>query len=152
MAEIRTAHLFTLVLQVGEVQPLGRTPFGERRVAIVDGGRFDGARLKGTVLKGGTDWIIGRPDGVLQLDVRLTLKTEDGEIVAMTYRGHRHGPAAVIERLNRGERVDPAEYYFRTAPWFETASEKYAWLNRIVSVATGDRKPDGPVYEVFEIL
>lgn len=152
MAEIRTAHLFTLSLAVGEVQPLGRTPFGERRVALVDGGRFDGARLKGTVLKGGTDWIIGRPDGVLQLDVRLTLKTEDGEIVAMTYRGHRHGPASVIERLNRGERVDPAEYYFRTAPWFETASEKYGWLNRIVSVATGDRKPDGPVYEVFEVL
>lgn len=152
MAEIRTAHLFTLALEVGEVQPLGRTPFGERRVAIVDGGRFDGARLKGTVLKGGTDWIIGRPDGVLQLDVRLTLRTEDGEIIAMTYRGHRHGPAPVIDRLNRGERVDPAEYYFRTAPWFETASEKYGWLNRIVSVATGNRKPGGPIYDVFEIL
>ena len=152
MAEIRTAHLFTLSLKVGEVQPLGKTPFGERRVALVEGGSFEGARLNGSVLKGGTDWILGRPDGVLQLDVRLTLKTADGDIVAMTYRGHRHGPAAVIDRLNRGERVDPAEYYFRTAPWFETASDKYAWLNRIVAVATGDRKPDGPVYDVFEVL
>jgi hypothetical protein len=152
MADIRTAHLFTVTLKVGEIQPVGKTPFGDRRIAIVDGGSFEGARLKGTVLKGGTDWIIGRPDGVLQLDVRMTLKTQDGEIIAMTYRGHRHGPAAVIERLNRGEKVDPSEYYFRTAPWFETASEKYAWLNRIVAVATGDRRADGPVYDVFEVL
>jgi len=152
MAEIRTAHLFTITLKVGEIQPLGKTPFGDRRVAVVEGGSFEGARLKGTVLKGGTDWILGRADGVLQLDVRLTLKTQDGDIIAMTYRGYRHGPASVIERLNRGEKVDPAEYYFRTAPVFETASEKYGWLNRIVAVATGDRRADGPIYDVFEVL
>ncbi len=152
MAEIRTAHLFTITLKVGEIQPLGKTPFGERRVAVVEGGSFEGARLKGTVLKGGSDWILGRADGVLQLSVRLTLRTQDGDIIAMSYSGYRHGPAAVIERLNRGEKVDPAEYYFRTAPVFETASEKYGWLNRIICVATGDRRADGPVYDVFEVL
>jgi hypothetical protein len=152
MAEIRTAHLFTMTLAVGEMQPLGKTPFGERRVAVVEGGRFEGARLKGTVLKGGSDWILLRSDGVLQLDVRMTLKTDDGAIIGMTYRGHRHGPAAVIDRLNRGETVDASEYYFRTAPFFETAAEKYAWLNRIIAVATGHRPPAGPVYDVFEVL
>ncbi len=152
MAEIRTAHLFTIRLRVGEIQPLGKTPFGDRRVAVVESGSFEGARLKGTVLKGGTDWILLRADDVLQLDVRLTLKTHDDQIIAMTYRGYRHGPAAVIERLNRGEKVDPAEYYFRTAPFFETASEKYSWLNRVICVATGDRRADGPVYDVFEVL
>jgi hypothetical protein len=152
MAEIRTAHLFTITLKVGEIQPLGKTPFGDRRVAVVEGGSFEGARLKGTVLKGGSDWILGRADGVLQLNVRLTLRTQDGDIIAMSYGGYRHGPAAVIERLNRGEKVDPAEYYFRTAPVFETASEKYDWLNRIICVATGDRRADGPVYDVFEVL
>jgi hypothetical protein len=152
MAELRTAHLFTMTLAVGEMQPLGRTPWGDRRVAIVEGGRFEGARLKGTVLKGGSDWLLLRSDGVLQLDVRMTLKTEDGSIIGMTYRGHRHGPAAVIERLNRGEKVDPSEYYFRMAPFFETAAEKYAWLNRIIAVGTGHRLPTGPVYDVFEVL
>jgi hypothetical protein len=152
MAGIRTAHLFTITLKVGEIQPLGKTPFGDRRVALVESGSFEGARLKGTVLKGGTDWILGRPDGVLQLDVRLTLKTHDGEIIAMTYRGYRHGPAAVIERLNRGEKVDPADYYFRIAPFFETASEKYGWLNRILAIGTGDRRADGPIYDVVEVL
>jgi hypothetical protein len=152
MAEINTAHLFSTSLKVTEIQDLGKTPLGDRRVAVVEGGSFEGPKLKGTVLRGGSDWILARPDGALQLDVRLTLKTDDGEIIGMTYRGFRHGPAAVMERLNRGEIVDPSEYYFRTAPFFETASEKYGWLNRIVTVATGHRLPDGPVYHVFEVL
>lgn len=152
MAEIRTQLLFTITLRVGKIQTFGRTPFGERRIGIVDGGSFEGPKLKGTVLEGGSDWILGRADGALQLDVRLTLKTDDDQLIGMTYRGLRHGPAAVIDRLNRGETVDPSEYYFRTAPAFETASEKYAWLNRIIAVGTGHRLPQGPVYSVFEVL
>lgn len=152
MAEIRTTPLFTLRLKVGTVQALGKAPLGERRIAPVLGGRFEGARLNGTVEEGGSDWLLIRPDGVTQLDVRLTLKTDDGHLVGMTYRGYRHGPAAVMERLNRGETADASEYYFRTAPFFETASEKYGWLNRIIAVATGHRPPEGPVYDVFEVL
>ena len=152
MAEIRTELLFTITLKVGTIETLGRTPLGERRIAVVDGGRFEGPKLKGTVIEGGSDWILTRPDGASQLDVRLTLKTDDDQLIGMTYRGLRHGPRAVIDRLNRGEKVDPAEYYFRTAPVFETASEKYGWLNRIIAVGTGDRLPQGPVYSVFEVL
>ena len=107
-------------------------PLGDRRVAVVEGGSFEGPKRKGTVLKGGSDWLISRPDGALQLDVRLTLKTDDGRLIGMVYRGYRHRPAAVMDRLNRGEKVDPSEYYFRTAPFFETSSEKYGWLNRIL--------------------
>ena len=152
MAEIRTNHLFALLLKISETQNLGGTPLGARRVAVVEGGTFEGSRLRGTVLQGGTDWILGRTDGALQLDVRLTLKTDDGELIGMTYRGVRHGPAEVIERLNRGDTVDASEYYFRTAPFFETASAKYGWLNRVVAIATGHRPPAGLLYEVFEVL
>jgi len=152
MTDIRMTHLFNIALNLGEIQLLGKTPLGDRRVAVVEGGSFEGPQLKGTVLRGGSDWLIGRPDGALQLDVRLTLKTDDGHLIGMIYRGCRHGPAAVIDRLNRGEKVDPSEYYFRAAPFFETSSEKYGWLNRIVAVATGHRLPSGPVYDVFEVL
>ena len=152
MAELRTTHLFTLVLEVAGAQPIGATPAGDRRVGLVGGGRFTGPRLKGIVLPGGADWIVLRPDGVTTLDVRLVLQTEDGAAIGMTYRGLRHGPAAVMDRLNRGEAVDPAEYYFRTAVVFETAAPGYAWLNRIVAVGTGHRPPSGPVYDVFEVL
>ena len=152
MAEIRTAHLLTVTLAVGMIHNLGRTPFGDRRVAVVTGGHFGGERLKGTVQEGGSDWILIRPDGSTQLDVRLTLKTDDGAIVGIRYSGFRHGPTDVIDRINRGEQVDPSTYYFRIAPFFETSAPRYDWLNRIVAVGTGNRLPQGPVYDVFEVL
>ncbi len=152
MAELRTAHLFTLSLEVAGMQPIGATPAGNRRVGLVAGGRFKGPRLSGTVLPGGADWIVERPDGATTLDVRLVLETDDGAAIGMTYRGLRHGPAAVMERMARGEAVDPSEYYFRTAIAFETAAAKYDWLNRIIAIGTGHRPPQGPVYDVFEVL
>jgi Protein of unknown function (DUF3237) len=152
MLDLRTIPLFTVTFTVGTIHNLGRSPLGDRRVAVVTGGQFEGPRLKGTVLEGGSDWILIRPDGAMQLDVRVTLKTADGAIIGMRYGGFRHGPADVLERLNRGEQVDPSSYYFRIAPFFETSAPNYDWLNRIVAVGTGVRLPQGPVYDVYEVL
>jgi len=150
---IQTRHLFTLVAAVPHIADLGATPQGTRRIATVAGGTFKGERLSGTILPApGGDWIVVRPDGATILDVRLTLETDDRQFIYMTYRGVRHGPSEVMARLAKGEAVDPASYYFRTTPVFETASARYDWLNRIVSVATGRREASGPVYEVYEVL
>jgi hypothetical protein len=65
--------------------------------------------------------------------------------------GLRHGPPDVLAALARGEPVDPASYYFRTTPRFETAAPKYAFLNRMLAVATGDRRATGPIYTIHEI-
>jgi hypothetical protein len=81
-----------------------------------------------------------------------SLKTDDDALIGMTYRGIRQGPPDVIASLDRGESVDPADYYFRIAPLFETAAPAYAWLNGLVAIGTGHRLPDGPVYSVFEVL
>lgn len=150
---IQTRHLFTLAADVPGIVDLGATPMGTRRIATVSGGTFRGERLSGKIqaVPGG-DWILVRPDGATILDVRVTLETDDRQLIYMTYRGVRHGPAEVMARLAKGEAVDPASYYFRTTPVFETASPKYDWLNRIVSVATGRREARGPVYEVYEVL
>jgi len=150
---IQTRHLFTLTAEVPGIVDLGATPQGTRRIATVSGGTFRGERLSGKIqaVPGG-DWILVRPDGATILDVRVTLETDDRQLIYMTYRGVRHGPADVMARLAKGEAVDPASYYFRTTPVFETASPKYDWLNRIVAVATGRREASGPVYEVYEVL
>jgi hypothetical protein len=150
--ELRSAHLFTLTLELGPIHNIGPTLNGHRRIVEVKSGRFEGEEFSGIVLPGGGDWITMRPDEVVQLDVRLTLKTNDGALVYMTYRGMRHGPPWVMEKVNKGEKVDPTQYYFRTTPLFETASEKYGFLNRIITVATGRREPSGPIYDVFQIL
>ena len=149
---VKARPLFAMRLSVRPMQVVGPTPAGVRRIGVVFGGVFEGERLSGEVLDGGSDWQILRPDSVLTLDVRLVLKTSDGAQIGMTYRGLRHGAADVLQRIDRGERVDPASYYFRINPVFETASPKYDWLNRILCIGVGDRQADGPVYSVFEIL
>jgi hypothetical protein len=152
MPEIRTRHLFDMTLQVSGMQPVGAGPNGSRRIGIVGSGTFEGERLRGTVLQGGSDWIVDRPDGVTTLDVRLVLQTDDGATIGMVYRGLRHGPPEVMQRLERGEPVDPSGYYFRTAILFETAAPQYAWLNKIFAVGSGARPPAGPIYQIYEVL
>ena len=93
-----------------------------------------------------------RRDGSWVLDVRLVLETDDGHLIGMTYKGIRHGPQAVLDRIAKGESVSPSDYYFRVAPFFETSSEKYGWLNNVVSVGTGHRLASGPIYQVFEVV
>ena len=130
---------------------LGDTPLGRRRIINITGGSFSGARLSGRVLAGGADWQVIRADGVAYLDARYTLETGDGALIYVRNRGYRHGPAEVLKRISAGEDVDPSLYYMRTAPSFETGDERYAWLNRIVCVATGARRPAAVELEVFEI-
>jgi hypothetical protein len=150
---IASRPLFTLHIHLHPFQVLGATPVGHRRIAPVSGGAFSGDRLRGTVLPhAGSDWLLERADGSFQQDVRLTLETDDGALIGMTYRGVRHSSPEVAARLARGEHVEPSEYYLRTAPFFETASLQHGWLNTIVAIGVGRRVPNGATYDVFEIL
>ena len=94
--------LFKMSLEVAEPVQVGQTHAGNRRVIGVGGGVFEGPGLKGRVLPGGSDWIVVRRDGVLIQDVRIVLHTDDGHNVLMSYRGMRHGPELVIERVDNG--------------------------------------------------
>jgi hypothetical protein len=150
---VNTRLLMTVQVNVGPVWNIGAVPLGVRRTALVTGGAFEGPRLRGTILPAGSaDWLLLRQDGVLELDLRCTLKTDDGAVIAMNSFGLRHGPPDIIAALGRGETVDPSTYYFRTVPCFATAHDTYAFLNRIVAVASGDRIPTGPIYTIHEVL
>ena len=139
--------LFTLQLEVGPIQkPAGLV------IGVVSGGSFEGPRLKGRVLAGGSDWQRVQPDGSLRLDCRLVLETTQGELIAMTYSGVRAGPAEVLAKLASGAPVPADEYYLRVQPAFATSSSRHAWLNTIVAVGEGARLPHGPVYSLFEVL
>ena len=101
---------------------------------------------------GGNDWQTLSGDGAVALDVRLLLRAGDGALIAIMYRGLRHGPADIVARIERGEVVDPATHYFRIVPFFETASARYSWLNRIIGIGIGWCHEAGPLYSVFEVL
>jgi hypothetical protein len=144
--------LMTLQVAVGGAQKVGAVPHGTRATAPIPGGHFEGPRLRGRVLPGGGDWTLLRADGVLELDLRVTLETDDGALIHLTSFGLRHGPPEVIAALARGDDVDPSTYYFRTTPRFDTGHPKYAFLNRLLAVASGDRRPAGPIYTIGEIV
>ncbi len=144
--------LMTVRILAAPPQKIGAIPHGMRSIVLVTGGDFEGPRLRGKVMPGGGDWLLLRSDVVLELDLRITLETDDRALIHMSFQGLRHGPADVIAALGRGEVVDPATYYFRTVPRFETSAEKYAFLNRIITVSVGETRPDGAVHRIEEIL
>lgn len=153
--EIKTEFLFKMVLELPPelTVNLGTTPLGGRIIQTVPGGVFEGPRIKGRTLPGGAaDWMLVRGDGSFGLEVRLTLETDDQQLIYMTYDGYYHGPKELEPDFAAGKAVDPNLYYFRTTPYFETGSKKYDWLNRICSVATGMRTSHGPTYHVYQVL
>ena len=145
-------HLTTLTLSVDflAVTPIGATPAGHRGIAPVIGGRFDGERLRGTVLPG-HDWFVTRPDGVLVIDVRLTLNTDDGATIYLNYGGRMVGQGDAMARFRKGEKLAAEDYSLTVTAKFECGDPRYAWLNDAIVVGVGAQQPTGPVYTMFEV-
>ncbi len=154
-AELKSEFLFSMDAELATQQVVGQGPLGMRMIANVSGGSFEGPKMKGTLAASGADWALIRADGVLQIDVRACLETDDGAFIYATYGGRMDIPPALQPKVfdrSQAESVDPSEYYFRTCPLFETGSEKYAWLNRIQAVGVGRLTSKGVSYDVHQIL
>ncbi len=152
MPLISDKPIFTLRAELAGILKLGQTPYGERRIINIHGGRVEGARLQGKILPGGADWQIVRSDGVVHLHAVYTIETVTGGQILVDSEGLRHGPADVMARLARDETVDPALYYFRTFMRFETADPAASWLNRILAVGYGARENQAVRIEAHEVL
>ena len=152
MQELKSTYLGELRIEVTGTYMLGASPLGKRRLDRLDRGHFKGPKVQAEIVAGGMDLLLGGADGALRPDVRLVLKLDDGETLLIVYRGVRHAPPEVMDRIARGEQVPQDQYYLRTGLVFETASQRYGWLNRIVGVGVGRREPGAAIYDVFEIL
>jgi uncharacterized protein DUF3237 len=153
MDTLRSEFLCDMSVDLETPQRFGATPHGTRVIVYAKGGQVDGPNIKGKVLPGGGDWLVIRPDSASELDVRGTIQTDDGHLIYMHWRGIMHAPPAIWQRLQQGERdLDPSQYYYRIAPMFETSSEKYSWLNRLISVGVGRRTLTGVGYRIYSIL
>jgi hypothetical protein len=138
---IPVEHLFSLHADTVSTSPvvLSNGPQGTRMIATVTGGTFEGPKLKGSVANcAGGDWVTIRDDGTFRLDVRLALQTHDGAVILMTYNGI-------------GRRVD-GRTVVQAAPTFETGDDRYAWLNGLQAVASGETNEEGVAYEVYALL
>jgi len=147
-------HLFTMRAGLGARLDGGDGPPGRRVFNAATGGDFAGARLRGAVMPGSADWMLIRKDGSMVIDARAILQTDDGATIHMTYAGRAIFAADMLADVRdpaRRHLIDPARYYMRTTPLFETGAEAYAWLNDIVCVATGQLTEPGLDYEVFQV-
>jgi hypothetical protein len=132
-------YLCRAYIEVATPTVIEKTPLGERRI-IPFTGKLVGEKLSGDVLPGGVDCQLVRPDGTVLVEARYAIRTPDGAYVYIHNYGRRSGPPEVLKQtLARGAIADPASYYFRLTPEFETGSPNYFWLNDVVGVCSAAR-------------
>ena len=151
LVEPRLALVTRIVVRLEPPRSLGQTPWGERRLVPIVGGEFDGPRLRGLVVPGGSDWQVIHADGMTTIDTRYALATHDNALIYIATRGVRWGPPETLARIFRGELVDPSEYYFRIAAQLETGAPAYTWVNRRLFVGSAARTADAVVYDLFQV-
>lgn len=149
-------HVADLVVRIGPPIDLGVIPAGmnggnRRRVIPIAEGEVRGPRLRGRVTAGGADYQSIRPDGMTDLHARYIIETDDGALIYVENSGIRRGPPELMEKLRRGETVDPALIYFRSTPRFETAAPGYEWLMRSLFLCSGARFPDRVEMRFYEV-
>jgi hypothetical protein len=150
--ELQTRYVFTITARIGEVVTAGEIGHGVRRIIPITGGEVRGADVNGKVLAFGADFQIIRPNELIELEAKYAFETDDGAIVYVENKGIRFGPVDLLERLKRGEAVDPQLIYCRTVPKFETGAEKYRWLMENIFIGSVARRPDHVIIDVHQVM
>jgi len=149
---LSTKFVFTITANIGSVVSAGDIGHGVRRIVPIIGGDVRGDDISGKVCAFGADFQIIRPNELIELEAKYAFETDDGAVIYVENRGIRFGPVELLQRLKRGEVVDPALIYFRTVPKFETGSEKYRWLMEYLFIGSAARHADRVVIDVHQVL
>lgn len=156
MPTLTTKHVFKLTIRVAKPIEAGDYGYGARRVIPIEGGdlqgKVNGEGVRGTIMAGGADYQVIRPNGFTELEAKYAIQLDDGAVVYIENIGVRFGPADALEKIRRGETVDPALIYFRSVPRFETGTPRWRWLMEHVFVGSGARFPDRVELDVFQVL
>ena len=149
---LQTRHVFTITARIGDVVSAGDIGHGVRRIIPIVGGEVRGPDVNGKVCPFGADFQIIRPNELIELEAKYAFETDDGAIVYVENRGIRFGPLDLLQKLKRGEPVDPKLIYFRTIPRFETGHDKYRWLMERIFIGSAARHADRVVIDVHQVL
>ena len=150
--QLQTKYVFTITVEIGDVTTAGEIGHGVRRIIPIIGGTVKGEGINGKVCPFGTDFQVIRPNELIELEAKYAFETDDGAIVYIENKGLRFGPVDLLQKLKRGEPVDPRLIYFRTVPKFETGSEKYRWLMENLFIGSAARHADRVVIDVHQVL
>jgi hypothetical protein len=149
---LATKYVFSLAIKVGTPIVAGDTGHGVRRVIPVLGGEVRGPGMKGTIFPVGADFQTIRPSGFTELEAKYAFEMDDGAVIYIENIGVRFGPKELLDRIAKGETVDPKLIYFRSVPRFETGAEDYRWLMENLFVGVGSRYPDRVELDVHQVL
>lgn len=143
--------VFTISADIAPPQSAGASALGERLHIQITGGRVHGAKLNGTILPGGSDWPVIRPDGSSLISANYSIEADDGTLIFVVNEGLRVSSQAVLERLRAGDAVDPGEYYFRTAPKFDAPDGPHQWLRESLFVCSLAPRSGGVEIDVYRV-
>ena len=149
---LETRYVFTITVHIGSVTTAGEIGHGVRRIIPITGGTVKGEGIAGRICPFGADFQMIRPNELIELEAKYAFETDDGAVVYVENKGIRFGPLELLEKLKRGEPVDPKLIYFRTVPKFETGSEKYRWLMENLFIGSAARHADRVVIDVHQVL
>jgi hypothetical protein len=146
---VQTEYLMTFNANLDTAQLIDAS----MQVIPITGGWVEGPRIKGKIVPPGGDWGHVLPSGAFRLDVRATIRTDDGETIFVAYNGVRQCSKEVAERVVKGELIKQGDCYFIISPTFETKSEKYGWLNGVQAVgkALELKRGDHVTYDIFAV-
>jgi hypothetical protein len=150
--QLSTRYAFSLAITVGAPIVAGDLGYGIRRIIPILGGAVRGDAIRGTIFPCGADFQIIRSDGFTELDAKYGFETDDGAVVYIENAGIRFGPKDLLDRIAKGEMVDPRLIYFRSVPKFETGAAKYRWLMENLFIGVGARHPDRVEIDVHQVL
>ena len=150
--ELKTRYVFTLTVEIGAVTTAGEIGHGVRRIIPITGGTVKGEGINGKICAFGADFQIIRPNELIELEAKYAFETDDGAVIYVENKGLRFGPVDLLQKLKRGEPVDPKLIYFRTVPKFETGHEKYRWLMENLFIGSAARHADRVVIDVHQVL
>ena len=149
---LETKYVFTITARIGEVTSAGEIGTGVRRIIPIIGGEVKGEGINGKVCPFGADFQIIRPNELIELEAKYAFETDDGAVVYVENKGLRFGPVELLQKLKRGEPVDPKLIYCRTVPRFETGAAKYRWLMENLFIGVGARHPDRVELDVHRVM
>ena len=149
---LQTKYVFSLAIKTGAPIVAGDFGYGLRRIIPILGGEVRGDGIKGTIFPCGADFQTIRPNGFTELEAKYAFELDDGAIVYIENVGIRFGPKDQLDRIARGEVVDPALIYFRSVPKFQTGHEKYRWLMENLFIGSAARHADRVIIDVHQVL
>ena len=149
---METKFFAKLKVEIAAPQEIGQAQFGQRRVIPITGGDVQGDGWKGCVLEGGADFQRIVTPRLSELDAKYVIETDEGETIFIQNRAIRAADPELVQKIVRGEPVDPSQIYFRCTPILETSAKRFEWVTERIFVGTGVRRPDCVELEFYELL